>query len=123
MTIGACATSNIVGNRLDNQDIISVDTYDNLYPVEVIPCSDKDSLFNFLCLLFVYLCIYYLKKLNIYIAIFQKLHADKHKSNVLCKNKKGGVTFLKFEILNEISEFYAKIGENLFLEINEIWAK
>lgn len=55
MTIGACATSNIVGNRLDNQDIISVYTYDNLYPVEVIPCSDKDSLFNFLCLLFVYL--------------------------------------------------------------------
>lgn len=120
MTIGACATSNIVGNRLDNQDIISVYTYDNLYPVEVIPCSDKDSLFNFLCLSFVYFCIYQWKKLNIYIAIFQKLHADKHKSNVLCKNKKGGVTFLKFEILNEISKFYAKIGENLFLEINEI---
>lgn len=48
MTIGACATSNIVGNRLDNQDIISVYTYDNLYPVEVIPCSDKD------------VCVYYL---------------------------------------------------------------
>lgn len=51
------------------------------------------------------------------------MYVDKYKFNVLCKNKKGGVIFLKFEILNEISEFYVKIGENFFFEINEIWVK